>query len=227
MSDLKEFLKLLKYGFVDKKEMTFYEILKFSFNVLLIIVLLKIALISIIIICDWFNIFEKPINIHKEEVEKNNFWLQILIVVIIGPIIEEFTFRGGLIFSKENFLITITGLFYFTIRNIFSLDVIASIAISLIVGLIIYGVQKKLDIKFLSYIWTENRKLIFYLLLIVFSLLHLNNYEINEIEQLSYLSVLLLPHFFGGIVYSYVRLKSGIMLAIIFHSLHNLAGFIL
>jgi len=50
--------------------------------------------------------------------------------------------------------------------------------------------------------------------------LHLKNYELTT-ELLIFSPIFILPRILGGILFSYIRLNSGILLAILFHSFNN------
>lgn len=78
-------------------------------------------------------------------------------------------------------------------------------------------------IKFQSF-WRQHYFWIFYGFLAAFTLLHLMNFKVQEI-QFYYIPVLILgltPIFITGFLISYIRLQAGFKWGVIFHGLHNL-----
>lgn len=95
-----------------------------------------------------------------------------------------------------------------------------SLLIAIIIGIVLLISLNKKIVNSLSIFWKQNRKAVFYGFLLIFSFSHLTNYEIT-MDLLIFSPIVILKHFTAGIIYSYARFSSGIILAICIHSFNN------
>lgn len=210
----------MKTGSVEKEKRNLSQMSYFIGKMLLILLLFKIISIGLILLIDWMNIFAMPINLNRIKFEKFSAIEILLLSSFFAPIIEELTFRLPLKFSKNNLLIASIGIAFTFSRIIAEIEYVYSSIISIGVGILSYFLLSPKVIEVLSKFWSSNKLLIFYTSLITFSFLHLKNYEITY-ELLLFSPIIILPRILGGLLFSYVRLNSGIIIAICFHSFNN------
>ncbi|PQJ81285.1 CPBP family glutamic-type intramembrane protease [Polaribacter glomeratus] len=220
MNEFKNIWILAKSGFLPKEKRNLKETIFLGLKLYGIMILLKAFCFGISYFLDYYGIFEIPKNITGEKLRDYSPILKILMVAIIGPIIEEFTYRIGLLFSKRNLTTTTIGISYFILKNLLELEKLYCILIALGIGIILYLSLNQKNVDLFSKLWKVNRRKIFYGLLLIFSLPHLVNYELT-IELLIFSPIVILPHLVAGFIYSYARLNSGIILAICVHSFNN------
>ncbi|WP_299261436.1 CPBP family glutamic-type intramembrane protease [uncultured Aquimarina sp.] len=220
MNEFKNIWILIKSGFLPKEKRNLRDTIFLGLKLYLILILLKALCFGISYFLDYYGVFEMPMHITGEKIRSYSPILKILMIAIIAPIIEEFTYRIGLLFSKRNLTITIIGISYFTLKNLSELDRLYCILIALGIGVALYLSLNQKFVDLFSKFWKMNRRKIFYGLLLIFSLPHLANYEITT-ELLIFSPIVILPHLVAGFIYSYARLNSGIILAICIHSFNN------
>jgi len=220
LNELKNIWVLAKSGFLTKEKRNLKETVFLGLKLFGILILLKALCFGLLYFLDYYDIFNIPTHIGGEKLRSYSPIIQIIIVAIYAPIVEELTFRIGLKFSKWNFIIASIGLLLLTLRVILQLEWIYCLILSLVFGIIMTQILKDKIVVFLSQFWNNNRRKIFYTLLFLFGISHLGNYEITT-ELLSFSLIILLPHLSAGFIYSYARLNSGIILAICLHSFNN------
>ncbi len=220
MNEFKNIWILIKSGFLPKEKRNLRETIFFGLKLYLILILLKALCFGISYFLDYYGVFEMPKHITGEKLRSYSPILKISMLAIIAPIIEEFTYRIGLLFSKRNLTITTIGISYFTIKNLSELERLYCILIAMGIGIVLYLSLSQKNVELFSKFWKMNRLKIFYGLLLIFGLPHLANYELTT-ELLFFSPVVILPHLVAGFIYSYARLSSGIILAICIHSFNN------
>jgi len=150
-----------------------------------------------------------------------NKWFLYLIPCLLVPITEELSCR---LFLKKSLinsyvslsLITFISILLFQNLKIYTVDwyVFNTLVFSFFIWLSLFLFQKyfvKIEI---------TDRIIFYGSAILFSLLHLSNYsfQINELPKYLFL---IIPQFFSGLLYGYIRVANGITYSILLHSFHN------
>ena len=220
MNIFKNLWFLAKSGFIPKKKRNLRETVFLGLKLYGILMLLKAICFGISYFFDYYDIFKMPIHITGEKLREYNPILKITMIAFVAPIIEELAYRIGLIFSKKNLTFTIIGISYFSLKYSTELERIYCIMIAFTLGLILYFSLNQRNVDILSEFWENNRRKIFYGLLLIFGLIHLVNYEFTT-ELLIFSLIVILPRLVAGFIYSYARLSSGIFLAICVHSLNN------
>lgn len=220
MNEFKNIWILIKSGFLPKKKRNFKKTILLGFKLYGILILLKAFCFGLSYFLDSYGIFEMPKHITGEKIRSYGPVSKILMIAIIAPIIEEFTYRIGLLFTKRNLTITIIGISYFTLKNISELERFYCILIAVGIGVFLYLSLNQKFVELFSNFWKMNKRKIFYGLLLIFGLSHLVNYELTT-EVLIFSPIVILPHLVAGFIYSYARLNSGILLAICIHSFNN------
>jgi len=187
-----------------------------------------IFIITSILIFDVFFILGisffnfQNINTSTEGLEfYQNKWFLYLIPCLLVPVIEELSCR---LFLKKSLinsyislsLITFILILLFQDHKIYTLDwyVLNTLVFSFFIWLSLFLFKK-----YFAKIKITDRT-IFYGSAILFSLLHLSNYsfQINELPKYLFL---IIPQFFSGLLYGYIRVANGITYSILLHSLHN------
>ncbi len=220
MSELNNLWNLAKTGFAAPKQRSKKELLIFSLKILLVLAFFKIATFGLAYLLQALDIFHIPANLNRSRLGSYSDIEILLIVAVYAPIVEELTYRLPLKFSKLNFTISIVGLNLVLLRNLWEIEYVYSFLISIAIGTIIYIFLQPIRIKQLEDLWAKYKLCIFYFLLFFYTLLHLRNYEITT-ELLLFSPIVILPKFLGALVFSYIRLSSGIIMAICFHAFNN------
>ncbi len=144
----------------------------------------------------------------------------LFMMAVYAPIIEELTYRLPLKFSKWNLIISLMGLNLAILRIFGEIEYLYCFVSSVGGGTLFYFYLRPKRVTILRELWFKNKLAIFYIFLFIFSFLHLKNYEITT-EVLLFSPIIILPRILGGLVYSYIRLSSSIILAICFHAFNN------
>lgn len=71
--------------------------------------------------------------------------------------------------------------------------------------------------------WFKNYSLFFYLFILAFGLVHINNYKDESINILLLSPILVLPQIIGGTVMAYIRMKLGFFWGFLQHAIFNSA----
>jgi len=213
----------MKLGKIYEEEMT---ISKASITILKLFIalgILDLVFVALRVYIDHSAQIELPRS--NDSLSEYPEYVSFLIAILFAPVVEELTFRLGLKFTKANFIIMCAGIIYITIKVLFNTESYIALLISVLVNILFFFIIQAKAKSRLEKFWKTNEVTIFYLLLGLFSLFHLANYELNK--QMGVLSfILVLPHFFAGIILSYARLKLGIVPAILLHTLGNAAIFL-
>jgi len=150
-----------------------------------------------------------------------NKWFLYLIPCLLVPVVEELSCR---LFLKKSLinsyislsLITFILILLFQNRKIYTLDwyVLNTLVFSFVIWTSLFSFKK-----YLANIKIADRT-IFYASAVLFSLLHLSNYSFQINESPKYL-FLIIPQFFSGLLYGYIRITNGMIYSILSHSIHN------
>lgn len=153
----------------------------------------------------------------------------ILLGLIIAPIMEELCFRLFLKYTRLN--VCISGImFSYYLITIFLNEKLYQIDIAfyrragfvLLIGVFIYLFQKLLDKWELSQnFWKNNFKLMLYISIFSFSLIHIKNLTFNNYQEYFLIPLLIFPQFLLAIFNSFLRCNFGIKYSIVFHSIAN------
>ena len=147
----------------------------------------------------------------------------VLLAAILAPLTEELCFRLFLRFSHIKLALSaiFISLFVSELFDTSSINGLALLGIYILVGVLTYVLSKL----FISKSRGENlfKKHIgklFYLSVTTFALIHSGNYlNINSI--LIVLPILVLPQFFAGLFFGYIRMNYGFLWSVLMHSAYN------
>ena len=220
LAELKNILKLVFSGYVETEKRKPKQLVFFLLKMLLFLLLIKSLSIGLIFLLSRLNIFEVPTNLNRIRFQDFNDIEILLLSSVYAPILEELVFRLPLKFSKRNLIIASIGLSLISFRIFSGFEYIYCVALGVGIGLVSQFLMTNKMLTILSGFWLNHRLIIFYTSLLSFSFLHLKNYEITT-ELLRFSPIFVLPRFLSGIFYSYIRLNSGILVAICFHAFNN------
>jgi len=222
----KELFFLGKFGFVEKIEKNISQTLIFILKVIILLVLLKVFCLGLLKILDVLGILDAPHRVDFKNYKLNTL-LQYVYFAVYIPIIEELVFRAGLRVSKLNLVLITVSLPLLVLKGFLNIEWTFSIVASLVLlAALFFLLRKERVFETIDKFCLKNRRTIFYILLFSFGFLHLNGHDIT-IKLLLFSPVVVLPHITGGFMLSYVRLKLGIIYAILLHSLNNTIPFVI
>lgn len=151
-----------------------------------------------------------------------------LIPNIIGPLLEEFTYRFWLRATK--FTLTFSSLFitytlinnflrssYYSLQDTFLIEVSLSAGIAVLVFIVLSfeGVFVAVQI-----FWKQNARLLIYISILSFGFSHITNFPLQG-WQFLYAPTMVLPQLVMGAVWAFGRVKYGILFPIVIHIIHN------
>jgi len=170
-----------------------------------------------------------------------------LLAVIIGPFVEEISFRlflryknliwfslglGGFVYYMINFFDGFFGFLSSATDWLKTLDlpgIVVAIGFQfgliLILSAIVYSLIKIThQEKNLSELTQKNFTILFWITVFSFGFIHAGNFA--SIGQFWYLiPVMTLPQIFSGAIWGFVRMKFGFVWAVLYHSFHNFTAF--
>ncbi|MFW5888487.1 MAG: CPBP family intramembrane glutamic endopeptidase [Patescibacteria group bacterium] len=165
----------------------------------------------------------------------------LFLAIVWAPVVEEFTFRLGLLYSpfrlsfSAAFLMIIVFSLLFKFTDIYSLPffpeglvdfvqdkglylyIFSVLSLGSIFGFVL---RRKTDFNVVQKFYTKNFTKIFYCSAILFAILHLLNFN-NSGNFWFLLPLLIVPQFLVGLVLAYIRMKYGIIWSVFGHFLHN------
>ncbi|SHK73456.1 CAAX protease self-immunity [Maribacter aquivivus] len=220
MKILKDIGTLLKTGYIEGDKLLLKDQIRIFFKLLGLIFLLKLFYLGISLGLNSIDGIDIPLPSETQDFDSYSGFLKFSILAIVAPILEELTFRLGLKFSKRNFIVMISGIIYALLKIVLDFSVyIALVSALAIATFLTFTLSPKIIISLTNY-WKNHRLIIFYLLIISFSILHIANYDLNS-TIVVYIPLIAFSHVLGGVVFSYARLKYNILLAIGLHMAHN------
>jgi hypothetical protein len=157
MNELKNIWILTKSGFLPKEKRNLKETIYLGLKLYGILLLMKGFCFGISYFLDFYDIFKIPAHIGGDKIRSYSSFQRILIIAIIAPIIEEFAYRVGILFSKQNLTITVIGISYFTLLSLTKFEKMYCASIALSLGTILYFTLKNNIVELFSEFWKENR----------------------------------------------------------------------
>ena len=149
----------------------------------------------------------------------------VLQMLILGPILEEITFRLPLKFTPLNLSLSLGGLSYFLISTFtktkfYSVELITGF--KLITSLfLVYTMHKLISLQkwnlILKNIWVNHQLKLIYLSIMIFGLIHLNNMQELSRKHILLFPILISPQLLIAFFASYLRVLCGFKYAVLFH----------
>lgn len=155
---------------------------------------------------------------------------QMILAFILGSITEELLFRSFLKFSLLNLKLFLCTIIYISINYInipigkeyMMLVRFGSFILFFIIFTYIFRYMPVFMNKLKDF-YVSKRLVIFYFFLISFSLIHLTSCSNLKMVQLLGISIFLVHILISGYIYSFIRIRYGLIYCIIMHISHNLA----
>jgi Type II CAAX prenyl endopeptidase Rce1-like len=149
-------------------------------------------------------------------------WEIFLAACVVAPFVEESAFRLILKPSKFNYafgfsMFLMIWIIPFVIVQIFQRYLLVGILTTLLYLLFLYYEDSYLK---LNNFIQGNYKVIFYLIIVLFGLRHIWNYDVSATWYVA--PLLVIPQFSAGIALGYVRVKYGIFYSMLLHGFSNL-----
>ncbi len=167
-------------------------------------------------------------------------WEIIMVTGILVPLVEEGSFRAGLRFNRLNASIMSFSITYLLIGIIFfdsvgmresitSIEFVLRVLSSIIVGCLVYLLLAQSTlVEYINGFIRSRFNIVFWTLVIWFGLIHLERYEnFDWFVHGIFVPLIILPQMIAAIVYSYTRLKFGLVAAMALHGFNNTFPYIL
>ncbi len=172
--------------------------------------ILLIALLYLFLSCTTFDI-------QNDSSFFDDFnYLLFLKVVIIGPVLEEFLFRSILRFGRFSFAAFLFALLY-TTADFMEINSYIRIFIPLLFVYVFYVKNIRIPEGF----YLKYYPVLLYSSAVLFAYVHLWTFNIT-FHVLLFSPLLLFPKFVSGMLFSFIRIRFGLLYSIITHSLNNL-----
>ncbi len=197
--------------------------IKFILISSLIVLILNVLFALISMLLRFYGIIDAVNNIHEMKIDEN-----ILFMIILGPLLEEVSFRLYLNW-KIPFIITsstLIGLGFFCKEYLHTgilspdnwtnkiLFIVGSVFLFSILCFAFKTEIEKFGMKFF--------KFIFYFSILLFGFLHIQNYTVNvNPKTILLIPLLIMPQLLGGLNSAYIRIKYGILWSYFAHALLN------
>ncbi|HBV16301.1 CPBP family glutamic-type intramembrane protease [Chryseobacterium carnipullorum] len=155
----------------------------------------------------------------------------IFLSCLLLPLLEEIVFRLSFIYSRINLSLSVGGIAFsiannllkeqtlFTIENFYVIRIIASILISIFIGILFYFKIKRYT-NVLANFHQKKFKTIFYILTLLFALLHVTNFKLNFYSFLIF-PLMILPQFIFGLAAGFIRIRYGFPYCLFIHIFSN------
>ncbi|TAG18578.1 MAG: CPBP family intramembrane metalloprotease [Cytophagia bacterium] len=219
---LNDIFLFAKTGKIEKVSWNSFEFFKAFVLSLIMSYMVFILIIAIMQGILYYLNLPPPINNSALFFKNKTFAYKLSTVGLIGPILEELSFRLLLKYQPVNFII-------FLFASTLNVDIIKNFSIVCIVslyaflGLVIHqflSIHKCTD-NLIRKIFETYPRLILYFSITLFAIIHLFNYNLSSIPTLL-IPFIILPQFFDAFILSYFRVSFGIIASISLHSVHNL-----
>lgn len=171
-------------------------------------------------LASWYGIiWIFPIIEEADKYVVESFTEAIITAVILAPLLEETMFRLFLKFSRArvNISLFLISLSFFAVSGI--------VGSLMLVLWLAHGIML-LDRRYYTivlYFWIKNRKLIFWSVVLIFGLVHLDNYDLDMIPWYLYFPTVI-PQLIGGVFLGIVRIRFGFLWAVLLHAAYNLVA---
>lgn len=168
-----------------------------------------------------------PSRLDSDDLFSDPFTLTLL-AVVAAPLAEELLFRLPLKFPllalASYFIYTLLLLILIVTTMIYGMIEIDLWKVGVPLGIVSIWLVLILSPRAKRLVsWRYHRafSLIFYWQAILFGLIHMFNYELDQIAMLYVLPLLVVPQFFIGLGLGFLRTKYGILMAIYTHAVYN------
>jgi hypothetical protein len=212
----------MKLDFLKDLKNIFYDPLlikePFKFKVPNYLIYVGLSILTTLII-DLFLIF--VLKIANVQINYRIKITDILTIVVIGPLIEEFCFRAVLKKNFKNLLYFLIGILGFVLRYLSVNPIYIIACILLLVAIVVILFNPKSQLYFLKPYKKKHLLILVYSSSLFFALSHLigvNCFSMSFILLVIYI----IPKILVGFLLAMLRIKFGLLYSIIFHVFINL-----
>ena len=187
--------------------------------------ILKIFLIYVVILLittPFFLFIQKKIGCQTIPIENS---ITFLYFVIIAPIIEEILFRLPLRFSKRNYYILFVTLLAYLAFLVIKTKIVFFVLFLLYFLLLIF--IRSYPKKDIHTLYHRYFKYIYWLSILGFGFLHLNNHPTVWYNMILFAPILCFPQILLGSIAGYLRMRYGFIYGVMFHIANNLPLYLL
>lgn len=189
--------------------------------------LINFAFAILLLICNSIG-FKLPGEIYKDQISLSSVYNRstlYLLIIIIMPILEEFSFRGWFTNNKLLAILSFTCLSLYFWNGI-RVDVLTGNKyITYTTLVILSAIFISVYINALIKIVTANTKFFVFASSILFAAIHIFNFNIYHFPVSAGLviaiALILIPYFMKALILVFVRFKCGLIESIIIHILNN------
>jgi hypothetical protein len=203
------------FDYIKKPYYTNHQWVKYCELIKIFLLLLLISSPITVII----NVLDKFLNF-KIDVVPDITYSSLLLLILIGPILEETLMRLLLKPNKKNIIFFIVIISIFSVYSFLKHNVLFVLFIPIIfIILFLFLIKRirKYQRRFIKYF-----KFYFYLSAILFSILHIFNFVNKGVLFYLFLPIIILPYFINGLFFGYVRMKNNIYISLSFHIFINI-----
>lgn len=217
-----DFLNFVQHPYIPLTTKKFNRLAIFQWVLLLAVEFILIITIAFILLEPYSNY----LSIEEPQIFEDDWplWQIFLLVSIAAPLLEETIFRGWLRGTKRAFLITLLIVsislslsiisLYFSEHRLIGFTVLSFITLILASYITYRSRHDNAPISTYSKIFP----FAFYLSAITFGIIHITNYEHENMWQLL---PMIIPQTIGGLVLGYVRLNFGLFSSMVMHATSN------
>ena len=201
---------------------------KVTFILCFVASLLCIRLLFLFVMLKWGGMSEVRLREGGIEVP---YAINLLHYIVLMPILEELVYRLPLRFNIRYIKIALFSalfleLIYLDVDNLISAGYL-KLGIRLIIffsALLIVNnfLNRKNFVMRLERIWVSHFKIVLWVLITLFAIGHFHRFDISSFSEYPIVLFLIVGFIFLGFVFSFVRMKLGILSAIIVHSFNNM-----
>ncbi|MDR2650791.1 MAG: hypothetical protein LBC68_00545 [Prevotellaceae bacterium] len=222
---MKKFFANLPYG-SDKQTLSKWQILFTGLGFFCFVMFLTIfcSRLYVLLGFDLISVLNTRTDISKEY----GLTWYILFCIFIGPFREEIMLRLCLSFKKQHLAISLAFICMWLPASFIKIKYLSVLFFILMAsGIFVYFmVMRCTTADFWSKIKEKYTKYIVWFLILVFTLLHLNNYQLFEWQYFVAYILILAQAFFLAVTATYFRINLGFAYCLLFHIAYN-AGIIL
>ena len=218
-------LFLIKNETFKKKTIAFFLSIFFLFLVIVIWGLMLKGIDIIFIKQNNYSLIEFLKNKQANRIFSQSYYLNIIKIIVEAPILEEIAYRLPLNLKKHTVIISLItfGAIYLGDNilslNLYSFGTWLKIGVILLIALFGHFYIKQ---SFLNKIKDRFYNVYFYLLALLFAADHISIYITHLPSRLLILAPLfIIPQFFLALTTGYLRMKNGIIWAILLHIVFN------
>jgi len=149
----------------------------------------------------------------------------VLLVLFVGPIIEEMIFRLPLSLKKWHIAVSLFFISYYLfggkllINDASAIESLWKLSLAMLISVIFgFGCPDRV----LVYLKQIDFRYYFYISAIAFALFHINSYKPLNGEVAFFYPLYVIPQFIMGIFLGFIRLRFSFLHSIMFHSMINL-----